>query len=451
MDSTTSLDSTESNHNAAKLESEPSFLSSQQKLVHDNIPHLSSSTSNFATHENSAPIHPISAEESSCENNIDATLDCHKVVPNHIHDMDSFTNAANTNVESYVRNVDDSVLMVSPLESGSEHSSTKGDVLPPIEKERKGSIDASNSFPFASKRDDSCDKDDAPSTSFLSNVVPSTNVPSTHDDTKPRRAKTRTIKSIAPSNHWRLSANEIDSCTDAINDFFQRVMYTIKMKQLHSELADGFDIIRERGRGRYDMQIPSFDDGKFDFLTNLETARWMPVIRQILGNDATLVHKGSFLSLPGSDAQVYHQDGPHLTTKYQRPCHAVNVFIPLVDLHDKNGPTEFCVGTHILGYEYYAKELVYTPTVKAGTPIIFDYRLGHRGLGNSSDIPRPIVYLTYTSASKEFRDQINFSTKRYKKIGEILDLPVSREERARKRNKVSDDIKVESQCAANTN
>jgi len=73
----------------------------------------------------------------------------------------------------------------------------------------------------------------------------------------------------------------------------------------------------------------------------------------------------------------------------------------------------------------------------AGTPIIFDYRLGHRGLGNHSDECRPIVYLTYARKAKnQFRDTMNFSG--YNKIGELLlEQPISREERAEKRSKLS--------------
>ena len=133
--------------------------------------------------------------------------------------------------------------------------------------------------------------------------------------------------------------------------------------------------------------------------------------------------------------QIYHQDGVHLNKKFQKPCHAINVFIPLVDLHIKNGPTEFCIGTHYLNYEEYNKNLIDTPIPGAGTPVIFDYRLGHRGLGNHSDEPRPIVYLTYTRASKEFRDAVNFSAKRFRKLGDLIERPMSREERARKRKK----------------
>ena len=241
------------------------------------------------------------------------------------------------------------------------------------------------------------------------------------------------VPRISKSYHWRLAPSQIELCLDAVMDHYNSVMYTVKARNLHFELADGFDVLRERGRGRFDMELAAFDEPLFDFLTDPTKAAWMPVVRKILGEDAVLVHKGAFFSLPGSETQVYHQDGVHLNTKKQLPCHAINVFIPLVDLCGQNGPTEFCLGTHVLGYDGFLREMVETPLATAGTPIIFDYRLGHRGMRNSSRAPRPVVYLTYTSASKEFSDSVNFSRKRYRKLGELVDKPLSREERVRKR------------------
>merc|ERR1739841_88741 len=106
-----------------------------------------------------------------------------------------------------------------------------------------------------------------------------------------------------------------------------------------------------------------------------------------------------------------------------------------VDYDMTNGPTEFCLGTHYLGHENFVKENVYTPIVTAGTPVIFDYRLGHRGLGNNSQSVRPVVYLTYSSSAsgKEFKDSVNFSRKYFRKLGELAEMPLSREERSKKR------------------
>ena len=239
-----------------------------------------------------------------------------------------------------------------------------------------------------------------------------------------------------------MKPDQISLCHDACMDHFETVMRTVKTRDLARELADGFDVLRERGRGRFDMELPAFDTPQFYFLHDFKKTPWMPVVRAILGEDVVLIHKGAFLSLPGADAQVYHQDGVHLNKQVQKPCHAINVFIPLVDLQMKNGPTEFTLGSHVLGHDGYDGDFLETPTPTAGTPVIFDYRLGHRGLSNSSHAVRPIVYCTYARAAdgKEFRDQVNFSRKRYHKIGDLSAKPLSREERKKKRKE-----RVESQ------
>ena len=246
---------------------------------------------------------------------------------------------------------------------------------------------------------------------------------------------TRPPPAFTPSTHYHLNQDQITKCFDASLEFYDKVMNTVKARSLNFELADGFDVFRERGRGRYDMELPEFDTEAFSFLTDLKKAAWMPIVHKILGDDPLLIHKGCFLSLPGAENQVYHQDGLHLNKRTHKPCYAINVFIPLVDYDMTNGPTEFCLGTHYLGYENYVKENVFTPIVTAGTPVIFDYRLGHRGLGNNSQKVRPVVYLTYSSSAsgKEFRDSVNFSRKYFRKLGELVDAPMSRGDRAKKR------------------
>jgi hypothetical protein len=264
---------------------------------------------------------------------------------------------------------------------------------------------------------------------------PALNVLKETSKTKKRPLSACPPRQISASNHWRLTKAQIELCHNAATEHFERVMYTVKAKALFPELADGFDLFRERGRGRYDMELPAFDTPEFSFLTDPQKTPWIDVVKQALGDDVVLIHKGVFLSNPGAEAQQYHQDGPHLTTQHQRPCHAVNVFVPLLNITLRNGPTEFVLGSHILGYDGYDKDKVFVPEVPAGTPIIFDYRLGHRGLANTSGVCRPIVYCTYAASAngKEFRDSVNFSRKRYHKLGELLDKPLSRDARLQMR------------------
>ena len=253
---------------------------------------------------------------------------------------------------------------------------------------------------------------------------------------KQASTKTKPVN-VQRSKKWSLNEQQIQLCYDAGMEHYDQIMRTVTARDLFRELEDGFDLLRERGKGRWDMNLPEFETNSFAFLNDINKTPWMPVVREILGKDVVLIHKGIFLSMPGSSKQVYHQDGPHLTTQYQKPCHAINVFVPLVDLVLDNGPTEFCLGSHILGYDGLDEDFVTTPTVSAGQPIIFDYRLGHRGLGNSSTSCRPIVYCTYAASAdgKEFRDSVNFSRKRYHRIGDLVEKGLTRAERAEKRQR----------------
>jgi ectoine hydroxylase-related dioxygenase (phytanoyl-CoA dioxygenase family) len=85
------------------------------------------------------------------------------------------------------------------------------------------------------------------------------------------------------------------------------------------------------------------------------------------------------------------------------------------------GPTEFTPGTHLQwGRRHLGNVAV---TAAAGDAILFDYRLRHRGLPNkTSDVVRPLVYITY--AKPFFRDEANFSLKRYTPLPPLV--PIAR-------------------------
>lgn len=121
---------------------------------------------------------------------------------------------------------------------------------------------------------------------------------------KCRKSASRAPKKITPSTQFFMTCDQIELCYAAVSNHFEKVMNTVKARALHSELQDGFDLLRERGRGRYDMELPVFDHPEFDFLTNLQGAAWMPIVREILGDDVVLIHKGAFLSMPGAEPQV---------------------------------------------------------------------------------------------------------------------------------------------------
>jgi len=91
-----------------------------------------------------------------------------------------------------------------------------------------------------------------------------------------------------------------------------------------AQLQEGFDVLRERGFGRYDMTVLKYDEPEFSFLTD-PNAPWMSIVKKCLGEKATLIHKGCFMSLPGAHHQVYHQVSERTSGKgYNHPHPLLN-------------------------------------------------------------------------------------------------------------------------------
>jgi hypothetical protein len=149
--------------------------------------------------------------------------------------------------------------------------------------------------------------------------------------------------------------------------------------------------------------------------------------------------------------QYYHQDAPDAEARY-----AVNVFVSLIDMSRELGPTEFVKGSHAPGKENFDKNRTDAPILKAGQPLIFNYRLGHRGLPNHhTSVTRFMYYCTYSickNGKPLFEDKNNFDRKRYKALGPLSEVPASRDERMRARARGSQPPNVdacvqESSCA----
>jgi ectoine hydroxylase-related dioxygenase (phytanoyl-CoA dioxygenase family) len=142
----------------------------------------------------------------------------------------------------------------------------------------------------------------------------------------------------------------------------------------------------------------------------------MRVVKCILGEDCIVINKSLVVSSPGALDQAWHSDGPHISATEDLPCHCLNVFVPLVNVTEQNGPTQFRPGSVNMTRNLKVEMLkamarktlrpIEGPTLSMGSVLLFDYRVLHRGTANRTAQPRPV--LVYTFAKPFYRDTLNF-------------------------------------------
>ena len=69
--------------------------------------------------------------------------------------------------------------------------------------------------------------------------------------------------------------------------------------------------------------------------------------------------------------------------------------IPLDDISEENGRTEFIHGSHCLTYQEAKDNERVKHDVEAGSVLVFDGRIFHRGCAHPSSTPRQIIYLVF--------------------------------------------------------
>lgn len=111
------------------------------------------------------------------------------------------------------------------------------------------------------------------------------------------------------------------------------------------------------------------------------------------------------------------------------------------------GGTEFFPGSHV-HFDLMVRSTAVTPLLHKGQVLIFDYRIRHRGIGNTDTVPRPVLYFTY-SATEAIIDEKNFSRARYQPLPPPIEI-LSREERLarRKRAESKEDEEEEEEKAS---
>jgi Phytanoyl-CoA dioxygenase (PhyH) len=152
---------------------------------------------------------------------------------------------------------------------------------------------------------------------------------------------------------------------------------------------------------------PPFDDPQL-----FANPYLLSILSSELDKDLVIGAFGVVCSLPSAPTQHRHYDGGILfpSSGFDRllPAPAITVTIPLVEMNELHGTTALWLGSHRDDARV-IKEPGITPVVREGSCMLWDFRLFHGGTPNRSNVPRPLLYLTY--CRPWFLDHLNFNTK----------------------------------------
>jgi ectoine hydroxylase-related dioxygenase (phytanoyl-CoA dioxygenase family) len=210
------------------------------------------------------------------------------------------------------------------------------------------------------------------------------------------------------------------------NSDFSKIKTQLAIQSAESTDSFNFNEVCRRQFGRFDVRqlcAPDASLFKLHAADAASVAPWSGFVQQVLGESAVELNRGAVINSYGSDAQNWHRDGDPLWPHVHLPPHCITVFVPLVDLDDTLGPTQFYPGSHdvLQAHQYMGlddKDLdvqcslpLCAPLVAEGGAIAFDYRIIHRGTGNTDHVrrvDRPVLYFVY--ALPWFADTYNHPT-----------------------------------------
>ncbi len=194
----------------------------------------------------------------------------------------------------------------------------------------------------------------------------------------------------------------------------------MRMLELHIAATDP-----NRGTNRYQMHLP-FEEPFIspEIITN---PMILPLVEKLLGANVACNYFASDTPLPGADYQAVHSDTadlfPEAAIGLPPACLVLN--IPLVDFTLENGPLEIWPGgSHLLSGSLDIQGLaprLHSEKVlmQAGSLLLRDMRMWHRGTPNKSDHPRPNMALIYSRPwLKSFYPPISIARSIYDSLSE---------------------------------
>ncbi len=224
--------------------------------------------------------------------------------------------------------------------------------------------------------------------------------------------QTMTATAVPPEEKSQaLTPDEVKMAAEAVrmNGYvvFESVLPREQIAELHREFLRVFEayVARtdpNRGENRYQMHLPFVPP--FIDPAVIANPLALAVIEELVGKDCVCHYFASDTPLPGSDYQKVHSDIQLLfpETTLSLPAYSVVLNIPLVDFTEENGPLEIWPGgTHLMPGGVDMQRLAPTmhserALLPAGSLLIRDMRMWHRGTPNRSQAPRPNLALIYS-------------------------------------------------------
>jgi ectoine hydroxylase-related dioxygenase (phytanoyl-CoA dioxygenase family) len=155
---------------------------------------------------------------------------------------------------------------------------------------------------------------------------------------------------------------------------------------------------------RWNMHVPT--DALFLDQRLLANHLALPVIRDLLGPQPVAFLIASDTPYPGAGFQNIHQDFPRF---------GLTVNIPLVDFTESNAPLEVWPGSHVRGAGFHTGKVDLSAAeierlvqrvpskrllVPAGSIVIRDQRMVHRGTANTGSAARPCLSIWYKNLDR---------------------------------------------------
>lgn len=153
----------------------------------------------------------------------------------------------------------------------------------------------------------------------------------------------------------------------------------------------GKSLILQAGEGRYDLYRGFEHDTVFEHPAIAE------LVKSIMVDDYTN-YSGYLLSEPMSSNQYFHRDTNTLSNRGTNGSVLIGVddfyftvLVPLDDVTEENGPTEFMVGSHRSTSPFDGCLIERVKPMK-GDALIFNGKINHRGTGNRSKADKAVSY-----------------------------------------------------------